>query len=108
MAGAINFNVIQGDTFRRNATFRQKSDQTPVNLAGSTVSGKVRLKSGTEISLVCSVTDAALGKFQFELSASTTATLPEGVHRIEVQVVYSDATVQTLITGNIVVRGQVA
>ena len=108
MAGAINFNVIQGDTFRRNATFRQKSDQTPVNLTGSTISGKVRLKNGNEIALVCSITDPTAGKFQFELSAATTATLPEGVHRIEVQVVYSDGSVQTLITGNIVVRGQVA
>jgi len=108
MAAPINFSVIQGDTFRRNATFRQKVSQAPVDLTGSVVSGKVRFRNGTEIELDCSVDDAEEGKFSFGLSALETADLPEGVHRIEVQVIYVDDTVQTLLTGNLVVRGQVA
>jgi hypothetical protein len=107
MAGKANFSVIKGDTFSRTPTFRRKNTKAPVDLTGSTISGKV--KQGTfEIALTCSVPAPLEGKFTFTLSSAQTATLPTGVCTIEVQVTYPDTTIQTLITGNLVVQEQVA
>lgn len=108
MAGAINFNVIQGDTFLKNVTFRNKATKVPVDLTDSTVSGIVSLKSGSTVDLTATITNASAGQFSFGLSAAETEELPTGVHKIEVQIVYSDSTVKTLLSGNLVVTAQLA
>ena len=96
-----NFSVIKGDTFRRTCTFRNKTSQTPVNLTGATIIGK----AGNE-TLSCSITNAASGQFKFELTPNQTTNLVVGINKIEVQVTYSDGTVQTLFTGNLVAQEQ--
>ena len=107
MAGKANFSVIKGDTFSKSPTFRRKDTKAPVDLTGATISGKV--KQGTnEVALTCALVNASAGQFSFGLSATQTAALPSGVNQIEVQVTYADTTVQTLITGNLVVLEQVA
>jgi hypothetical protein len=96
-----NFSVVKGDTFTRNCTFRNKSTLVPVNLTGATITGKV----GTT-SLTCALTVAASGTFSFGLSSAQTAALTKGINPIEVQVQYSDLTIQTLFSGNLVVVEQ--
>lgn len=100
MASA-NFSIIKGDTFRRTCTFRNKTSGTPVNLTGATIVGKA---GGQD--LTCSITNAAQGQFKFELSSTQTTNLAVGINTIEVQVTYSDGTVQTLFTGNLVAKEQ--
>ena len=100
MASA-NFSIIKGDTFRRTCTFRNKTSGTPVNLTGATIIGKA---GGQD--LTCSLVNAAQGQFKFELSPSQTTNLAVGINKIEVQVTYSDGTVQTLFTGNLVAQEQ--
>ena len=100
MASA-NFSIIKGDTFRRTCTFRNKTSGTPVNLTGATIVGKA---GGQD--LTCAILNAAQGQFKFELSSSQTANLAVGINTIEVQVTYSDGTVQTLFTGNLVAKEQ--
>lgn len=95
MASA-NFSIVKGDTFRRTCTFRNKTSGTPVNLTGATIIGKA---GGQD--LTCTITNAAKGQFKFEMSPSLTANLTTGINKIEVQVTYSDGTVQTLFTGNL-------
>lgn len=107
MAGKANFSVIKGDTFTRTPTFRRKTSKAPIDLTGSTVSGKVK-QGAFEIALTCALPAPTEGKFSFGLSNIQTATLPVGVCTIEVQVQYPDTTIQTLITGNLVVQEQVA
>ena len=107
MAGKANFSIIKGDTFTRNCTFKNKSTNTPVNLTGSTVSGKVKTPSG-QVDLTCQITNAAAGQFKFGLSSLQTTDLKSGVNLIEVQVTYPDLTVTTLFTGNLNVLEQIA
>lgn len=106
MAARGNFSVIQGDTFNRSCTFRNKTTGVGVNLTAATISGAIRPAIGNAIPLVCTITSAVNGQFRFGLTAATTAGLTPGVYGIEVQVTYSDGTVQTLITGNLVVVKQ--
>ena len=96
-----NFSVIKGDTFRRTCTFRNKTSGVPVNLTGATIIGKA---GGQD--LTCSLVNAAQGEFKFELSSTQTSNLVVGINKIEVQVTYSDGTVQTLFTGNLVAQEQ--
>lgn len=102
MAGKANFSVIKGDTFSRSCTFRNKTSLSPVNLTGATVSGKAGA-----LALTCTVTNAVGGVFSFGLSAVQTATLTTGINLIEIQVTYSDLTVQTLFNGNLVAEDQI-
>ena len=102
MASA-NFSLIKGDTFLRNCTFRNKTSQVPVDLTGSTISGKVGGQN-----LTCVITSATQGQFSFGLSSSVTAILATGINKIEVQVTYADSTVQTLFTGNLIAQEQFA
>lgn len=101
MAGKANFSIIRGDTFLRNCTFRNKTSNTPINLTGATITGKIG-----SASLTCNITSAVNGQFSFGLTALQTAALPVGVTVIEVQVTYADLTVQTLFTGNVNVMEQ--
>ncbi len=103
MAGKANFSVIRGDTFLRNCTFRNKSTLVPVNLTGATISGKA-----ANLTLTCTIVNAANGTFTFGLTAAQTPNLELGIQPIEVQVTYADTTVQTLFTGNINVLEQFA
>ena len=106
MAGKANFSVIRGDTFRKTPTFRRKDSKAPIDLTGATITGKVRF--GTlETALTCTITNATAGQFKFELTPVQTSALTVGVNSIEVQCVYADTTVQTLITGNLVVTEQI-
>ncbi len=103
MSAKANFSVIKGDTFRKNTTFRHKESKAPIDLTGATITGTVSASTGV-VALTCVITNATAGQFKFELSSMQTAALPPGVWPIEVICVYSDTTVQTLISGNLVVE----
>lgn len=107
MVAKVNFSLVQGDTFSKNSIFRVKGTVTPVDLTGCVISGRV--KSGnTYTDLTCTITNAATGAFKFGLSSAQTALLTPGVSTIEVQITFSDSTVSTLFTGNLVITKQVA
>jgi hypothetical protein len=107
MVSKTNFSLVQGDTFTLTSNIKSKNTGVPVDLTGSTISGKV-LASGVLTPLECSILNAATGDFKIGLSAVTTAFLPVGVAQIEVQIMYSDATVKTIFSGNLVISKQVA
>jgi hypothetical protein len=107
MVAKVNFSLVQGDTFSKSSVFRVKATGLPVDLTGSVISGKV-LAGGIYTPLVCSIANASTGSFKFGLPAVTTAFLPVGVAQLEVQIMFSDATVVTLFTGNLVISKQVA
>jgi hypothetical protein len=107
MVAKVNFSLVQGDTFTLTSNIKTKSTGVPLNLTGSTISGKV-LAGGVFTPLECSILNAANGDFKIGLPAATTATLPAGVAQIEVQIIYADATVKTIFSGNLVISKQVA
>lgn len=107
MAGKANFSLIKGDTFTRNCTFTNKTTGSPVNLSGSTISGKV-VTSEQSVNLDCSIVNATAGQFKFGLTSIVTTGLKSGIAQIEVQVTYSDSTVQTLFNGNLNILEQIA
>ena len=101
----VNFEVTKGDTFFKSCTFRNKGTNVPVNLTGAVFSGIV-VKGVSSVPLTCAVVSASLGQFSFGLSPAQTALLVAGIYQIQVQVMYADTTVKTLITGNLVVQEQ--
>lgn len=100
-AGKANFEVYKGDTFRKSLTITSPSG-TPVNLSGSTITGNAGAQPFS-----CSIVNASQGKFKIELSPSQTQELVEGVNVYGVQITYADASVQTILTGNLVVLKEI-
>lgn len=103
MSAKANFSVIKGDTFRKNTTFRRKETKAPIDLTGASITGDVFASLGA-VPYTCTITNATAGQFKFELSSVQTAALPVGVWPMEIICVYADTTVQTLISGNLVVE----
>lgn len=99
-AGKANFNVYKGDTFRSNMTLTGPSG-TPINLSGCTITGK----AGTQ-DFTCTIVNGPLGKFRIELNPTKTALLDEGINVYAVQITYTDTTVQTILTGNLVAEAE--
>lgn len=107
MANA-NFSVIQGDTFTRTAFFTVKSTGAAIDLTNCVVSGKAKV-GGMLLNLICNITSpATAGTFTFGLSATQTAALPPGTGLYDVQITFSDGSVQTIFSGNLVVVKQVS
>ena len=102
-----NFTVIQGDTFKRTINFTVKSTGVPVNLTGSVVSGKIKVAQ-TLNDLTCTIIDAVNGVFSFGLSPTQTAGFQPGTWAMDVQITFTDGTVSTIFSGNLVVVKQVA
>ena len=107
MAAIQNFSVIQGDTFKRTVNFTVKNTGVPVDLTGSIISGKVKV--GQILSdITCAIVDAPNGKFTFEISSTQTAAFSPSTGQMDVQVAFTDGTVSTIFSGNLVVVKQVS
>lgn len=98
MSATYNFTVRGGDTFTHTPILRDKTTQVPINLTGASVAGTVG-----GVALTCSITNATAGTFTFGLSPTQTAALKTGTNPYEVILTYADGTVQTLLTGNVVI-----
>lgn len=78
----VDLEIVQGATFGPCLCTMKNPDGTPVNLTGFVFRGGIRHKASDPTllaSFVFTITDALLGKYTFELTAATTATLPAGV-----------------------------
>jgi hypothetical protein len=106
MANA-NFSVIQGDTFTRTVIFTVKSTGAAVDLTDCVVSGKAKV-GGILLDLLCTITAPTAGTFTFGLTAAQTATLPPGTGVFDVQITFTDGSIQTIFSGNLVIVKQVS
>lgn len=101
---------MQGDTFLRNLTYREKNTATPINLTGAVVRGSIK-KKVTDVtpvdSFTCALIDAINGKFAIWLAPSQTGAMDVGIYLYDVDITFPDTTVQTVVGGNFVVTAQV-
>ena len=91
MAESVNFEVIQGDTFTLNVTYRNK-DGSVVDLTGYNISFSVRDSLGGKVlCATCSIgdgiefVDALTGKFRLEVSPEKTRkfVVPRSVYQLQ-------------------------
>lgn len=94
MSANFNFKLRQGDTFTHTVTYRDKATKTPIDLTGSTISGQFG-----DQSLLCTVTSASAGIFNFRLPL--TYTPQTGLVKYFVRVTDSEGVVTTLLEGNV-------
>lgn len=99
----FNASVIPGDTLTRTFTLRNKQTKVPRDLTGVTISGTA-IKDATVVNFTCSIVGAAAnGTFKIQIAAGTTATMELGIWQQQIKFTYADATVETLMMGNLVV-----
>lgn len=70
----------------------------PLNLAGATVTARMRSQTGAEIPLQVAVTDAAAGRFVMSVAAGA---VTEGVWRLQARVALPGGEAQTVTEANV-------
>ena len=112
-AGRYNFEIEEGATFTRTITYTDNED-TAIDLAGSTVRMQIRdnyAAADAVISLSTPNTGITLsnetGKFTITMTATQTESLgiKQGVYDIEVE--YSNGTVERILEGRVKISRQV-
>jgi len=112
-AGRYNFEIEEGATFTRTITYTDNAD-TAIDLAESTVRMQIRDNYGATnavISLSTPSTGITLssetGKFTVTMTATQTESLgiKQGVYDIEVE--YSNGTVERILEGRVKISKQV-
>lgn len=111
-AGQYDIFCDQGSTFSRTIKL-QDVNNLPISLVGATVSGKIR-QAPESVAVIATmtgtVTDAPNGEFTITLSAAVTTAIAAdasgaGNRKLttfdyDVEVTYSDLTVQRVLEGN--------
>lgn len=111
-AGQLDLYCDQGSTFSLTVQLKDSSG-TAVSLSGASVTGKVRVSpeaTATIATFTGTVTDGPNGEFTITLSAAVTAAIAvdnsgAGNRKLttyiyDVEVTYSDLTVQRVLEGN--------
>ena len=108
LIGNHNIEVYQGADFSYVITIKDDTG-TPINLTGSSFSGRIREEYGvgTAYDFTFTPIDLVLGKFKMSMSHVITSTLGFSKGVYEVDLTYSDGTVDTFLYGNVVIRKQV-
>lgn len=94
----------QGLTFGAQTVTFKNPDNSPVDLTGATIRGKIKTNKGsiTEVaSLDVSITDAVNGVFTFGLDAATTQTIDGGKDRNDSSSLYVWDMEMEDVSGNI-------
>ena len=108
LIGNHNIEVYQGADFSYVITIKD-NEGVPINLTGCTLSGRIREEYGvgTAYDFSFDLMDMVNGKFKMYMSHTVTSTLTFRKAVYEVDITYSDGTIDTFLYGNVVVRTQV-
>lgn len=111
MAGIWDFTYDQGTDFERSLKLTQRDGITPVNLAGCTFSGQVRLspQDAAVITMTVTIVDATNGVIKITMSAAESAAIPVAGLRYndytnlvyDIEIVDSTAKKRRLLNGTI-------
>ena len=103
-AGQYNIIIEKGTTFGKTLTVKDDVGDA-VDLTGASARAKFRTKAqdGSSYTFTMAVTDAANGIISWDMDAATTTTLPSGKGVYDLEIVYSDASVDRILTGNVTV-----
>lgn len=112
-AGRYNLEIEAGATFRRTITYTAANDE-PVDLFGASIRMQIKdnhLSETAAVSLTISngitITQPEDGEFVIELTPSQTESIPfrQGVYDIEIE--YTEGTVERVLEGRVKVTPQV-
>jgi len=115
MADTISLAFVHGDDVTYPVEMSAEGSPSIIDLTGATVKADIRKEYGSAVlaSFTPNYTDLANGKFELNLPAATSATLPENSKgRImsfvfDVEVTYLDTTKATIISGYLKVTNEV-
>jgi hypothetical protein len=107
-AGTYNFILEQGATFSRQLTVKENG--SAMSLSGYSVASKMRSTHDSSTvagTFTCTVNDASGGKILLTMTATTTASIEEGVYVYDIEITSGSGTVTRLMEGNITVTPEV-
>tara|TARA_S200002703_G_scaffold158507_1_gene169068 strand:- start:175 stop:510 length:336 start_codon:yes stop_codon:yes gene_type:complete len=107
-AGSYNFTLEQGATLDRTVTVQESG--SAMDLTGYTPRMQVReTHDSTSILLTvtCSVANASGGIIRLQASATTTASIEEGIYVYDLEIESSTGVVTRLLQGNVTVTPEV-
>ena len=102
-----NMTIIKGDTLNIPVQLFQPNGTTPVNLTGCTIAAAAKLDlcdAAAYITFTIQNTNLTLGQFNIKLTAGQTAALDFDVAYYNVQITYADTTVETVLSGRVVLQ----
>ena len=112
----INLLVTQRCKFGPISVTTTNPDTTPVDFTGATIQGQIRSTFGKHLcNIDVTITNAALGQYEFSISESNAAKLPAGVdidspestHVWDLEIVDSSGISRPLYYGKVSVRKKV-
>ena len=107
-AGSYNFTLAQGATLDRTVTVQENG--SAMDLTGYTPRMQVReTHDSTSILLTvtCSISDASGGIIRLQATATTTASIEEGIYVYDLEIESSTGVVTRLLQGNVTVTPEV-
>jgi hypothetical protein len=107
-AGSYNFTLEQGATLDRTVTVQESG--SAMNLTGYTPRMQVReTHDSTNILLTvtCSVSNASGGIIRLQATATTTASIEEGIYVYDLEIESGTGVVTRLLQGNVTVTPEV-
>jgi hypothetical protein len=109
-AGIYNILIQQGSSYSQQLTIKQP-DGTPVDLTGATVRSQVRERYDDASPIVSFTTaidaDPTTGIFTLSLTDAQTAAFSFTKALYDIEIVYSDASVDRILQGNVILSKEV-
>jgi hypothetical protein len=108
MAAERNIEIYQGDTYAHQLSIKDSSNAA-INISTRSYAGQIRKKRSSNTvtaTFTTEITDGANGVVAFSLGANITSNIASGTYVYDFQET-NGAVVTTLLTGNVVVTGQV-
>ena len=101
-AGKYNLLIEQGSTFKKIITLKDNAGVV-TNLTGATFKSQIKTRAGGTLIIEFTMVgdDLVNGKFSLNLTALQTTALSFNSAVYDIEVVYSNLTVERLIEGNV-------
>lgn len=110
MAAYVELYVDQGTTFNNVINITDDTTNTPVNVAGYTVSSQMRrsyYSVNPSANITCTITDAPNGEITMSMTAANTSNIKAGRYLFDVETIDTNGTVSRILEGIITVTPQI-
>lgn len=108
MVAQRNIEIYQGDTYAHQLSLKNSANAV-INISARSYAGQIRKKRSSDTitaTFTTEITDGANGVVAFSLSPNITSNIASGTYVYDFQET-NGAVVTTLLTGNVVVTGEV-
>lgn len=108
MVAERNIEIYQGDTYAHQLSLKNSANAV-INISTRSYAGQIRKKRSSDVitaTFTTEITDGANGVVSFSLAPNITSNIVSGSYVYDFQET-NGSTVTTLLTGNVVVTGEV-